>query len=119
MKKARFGRKVGGEVAGFERKLRPDWQKKQDLAVKLVGSRWGAPRNAPFKRKLRPDWQKKHVLAVKEEGTRWVREKITARLVKKASFGRKIGGEVAGFPPGSPHSRENYGQISEKSKIWP
>ena len=31
---------------------------------------------------------------------------------KKASFGRKIGGGLLG-------SRENYGQISEKSKNWP
>ena len=28
------------KVTRFERKLRPEWAKKQDLAVKLVGSRW-------------------------------------------------------------------------------
>ena len=33
-----------------------------------------------------------------------VREKITSRWVKKASFGRKVGGKLLG-------SRENYGQI--------
>ena len=38
---------------------------------------------------------------------------------KKASFGRKVGGEVAGVSSGSPYSRENYGQIRRKSKIWP
>ena len=41
-----------------------------------------------------------------------VQEKITARLGKTASFGRKRGGDSLG-------SRENYGQISEKSKFWP
>ena len=38
---------------------------------------------------------------------------------KKASFGRKMGGRLLGFAPGLPLSRGNYGQISEKSKIWP
>ncbi|MDD7350397.1 MAG: hypothetical protein PUG66_11245 [Clostridiales bacterium] len=41
-----------------------------------------------------------------------VREKITARWVKKARFGRKIGGKLLG-------SRENYGQMDEKSKFGP
>ncbi|MDD7348674.1 MAG: hypothetical protein PUG66_02310 [Clostridiales bacterium] len=47
-------------------------------------------------RKLRPDGRKKQVLAVKTEGARWdlssappIREKITARLEKKARIGRK------------------------------
>ena len=79
--KARFGRKVGGEVAGVERKLRPDWAKQQ-------------------------------VLAVKSEGACWVQEKITARLDEKASFGRKSGGKSLG-------SRDIYGQIGRKRKIWP
>ncbi|MCI5883034.1 MAG: hypothetical protein MRZ84_03250 [Eubacterium sp.] len=51
-------------------------------------------------------------MAVKLVGSRWVRGEITARLGEKASFGRKKGGGLLG-------SRENYGQISEKSKIWP
>ena len=55
---------------------------------------------------------KKQVLAVKSEGSRLVREKITARWVKKASIGRKVGGKSLG-------SRENYGQMGEKSKFWP
>ncbi|MCI5883015.1 MAG: hypothetical protein MRZ84_03145, partial [Eubacterium sp.] len=62
---------------------------------------------------------KKQVLAVKSEGARWqlppghpIREIITARMEKKASFGRKIRG-------GSPDSRENYGQNGEKSKFCP
>ena len=41
-----------------------------------------------------------------------VREKITARMGEKASFGRKIGGGLL-------DSRGNYGQIGRKSKIWP
>ena len=53
-------------------------------------------------------------MAVKPEGARRelppghpIREKITARLGKKASFGRKIRG-------GSLDSRENYGQNGPK-----
>ena len=53
--------------------------KKQDLAVKLEGARWELPPGHP------------------------IQEKITAKLGKKASFGRKIRG-------GSLDSRENYGQ---------
>ncbi|MDY3774644.1 MAG: hypothetical protein SO023_05985 [Eubacterium sp.] len=48
----------------------------------------------------------------KIRGARLVREKITSRWVKKARFGRKIGGKILG-------SRENYGQMGEKSKFWP
>ena len=70
-------------------------------------------------RTLRPEKQKKQELAVKSEGACWVQEKITARLDEKARFGRKVGGEVARLSPGSPHSRENYGQNGRKSKIWP
>ena len=47
-----------------------------------------------FEGKLRPEWAEKQDLAVKSEG-------------------------LAGFAPGLPLSRGNYGQISEKSKIWP
>ena len=62
--------------------------KKQDLAVKLEGARWELPPGHP------------------------IQEKITAKLGKKASFGRKIRG-------GSLDSRENYGQNGENSKFWP
>ena len=72
------------------------------------------------------DGRKKQVLAVKlgERSlgcplARPIQEKITARLDEKARFGRKIGGRLLGFAPGLPLSRGNYGQISEKSKIWP
>ena len=54
---------------------------------------------------------KKQDLAVKKEGTRWVRGEITARLVKKARFGRKNGADSLGFAPSLPLSRGNYGQI--------
>ena len=63
-------------------------EKKQDLAVKSWKRSLGCPLDRP------------------------IREKITARLVKKARFGRKIGGDSLG-------SRENYGQNGRKSKIWP
>ena len=46
---------------------------------------------------------KKQVLPVKIVGARRIQEKITAKLGKKASFGRKNCG-------GSLDSRENYGQ---------
>ena len=41
---------------------------------------------------------------------RLFREKKTARMAKKASFGRKIRGSSLGVAPGPPYSRENYGQ---------
>ena len=46
-----------------------------------------------------------------------VREKITARWVKKASLGRKIGGGSLRFAPGPPYSRENYGQMGKKASL--
>ena len=55
---------------------------------------------------------KKQVLAVKFAGGRRIQEKITARMAEKARIGRKICGS-------SLDSRENYGQIGRKSKIWP
>ena len=70
------------------------------------------PPGTLFERKLRPKWVKKQDLAVKSEESRWVQEKITAKMGEKARFGRKIRGKSLG-------SRENYGQIGEKSKIWP
>ena len=64
-----------------------------------------------------------------------IREKITARWVKKASSGRKIGGKILGSRENygqmgkkaslgrksggkSLGSRENYGQMGKKSKFW-
>ena len=41
---------------------------------------------------------------------RLFREKKTARLGKKASFGRKTGENSLGVAPRPPYSRENYGQ---------
>ena len=65
-----------------------------------------------FERKLRPERAKKQDLAVKSEGACWIRGKITARMGKKARFGRKISGK-------SVDSRDIYGQIGLKNKIWP
>ena len=47
------------ELTGFERKLRPEWEKKQDLAVKSEGACWDLPPACPFEGKLRPDRPKK------------------------------------------------------------
>ena len=80
------------------------------MDVKTEGSGWGVLWLASFERRKRPEWRKKQVLDVKTEGARWelppghpIQEKITARLGKKASFGRKIRGGLL-------DSRENYGQ---------
>ena len=67
---------------------------------------------AGFKRKLRPEWAKKQELAVKIVGARPIREKITARMGKKARISRKFSGVRS-------CSRENYGQNGRKSKFWP
>ena len=70
-------------------------------------------------RKLRPEWWKKQELAVNLAGSARVREKITARMSKKARFGRKFVGSSPGGRPKPLGSRENYGQNGGKSKFWP
>ena len=51
-----------------------------------------------------------------------IQEEITARLGEKASFGRKVAGVAPQNSLATPeplNSREKYGQICRKSKIWP
>ena len=90
------------ELAPFERKLRPEWAKKQELAVNLAGS-------ARVREKITAKMAEKASSGRKIGGNSPgggapkppFREKITARLAEKASSGRKIEGDSLEFAPES------------------
>ena len=93
----------------FERKLRPEWAKKQELAVKSGGTR-------PIQEKITARMAEKASPGRKIGGGLLgfapglpFRGKITAKMAEKTSSGRKIG-------EGLLDSRENYGQIGLKKQ---